>query len=120
MARRQVIGRRGELRAEAYLARQGYQPVARNVYTPYGEIDLVMLAGEDTVFVEVKTRSSRAYGNPEEAITPRKRVHMLQAAEWYMQHNGAPEGGWRIDVVAILNASAERQEEITWFENAIS
>lgn len=99
---RQEIGARGEAVAADFLARRGMELLAQNLRAPGGEIDLVMRDGDEVVFVEVKTRTSEAFGSAAEAITARKCEKMLVAAEWWFgQQNfeNAPE--YRIDVVAI-------------------
>lgn len=73
--RRQLLGRWGEDLAAEYLIERGYTILERNVRTRYGEIDLVAQLAEEsislsdspvTVFVEVKIRSTRSFGLPEE------------------------------------------------------
>jgi putative endonuclease len=73
-----------------------------------------------TVFVEVKTRSSTAYGLPEDSITPRKQAHLLAAAQAYLQAHPELEGDWRIDVIAVQRQPAHPKPVITHFENAIT
>ena len=130
---RQRLASWGEAYAAAYLQERGYRMVERNVRTPYGEIDLVMadVAGAEqilgisqenkpvTVFVEVKTRRSTSYGYPEQAITRRKREHMLAAAQAYIQAHPEIEGNWRVDVIAIFRPDPKQPAMVSHFENAI-
>jgi putative endonuclease len=128
---RQALGRWGEARAAEYLAARGYAILERNARTPYGEIDLVVRVEEDarasdppgptpiTVFVEVKTRSSKTFGFPEESVTLRKQAHLLAAAQSYIQEHPELEGDWRIDVIAIQRDRSKARPVITHFENAI-
>jgi putative endonuclease len=130
---RQRLASWGEAYAAAYLQERGYRIIERNARTPYGEIDLVMaeVAGSElilgngpgsnrvTVFVEVKTRRSTTYGYPEEAITRRKREHMLAAAQAYLQAHPEIEGNWRVDVIAIFRPDPKRPAIVSHFENAI-
>ena len=114
--RNQKIGAWGESVAAKYLEERGYVIVARNVRTPYGEIDIVAEKDGFTIFAEVKTRTSSNLGPPEISVTPRKQEHMLAAAEHYTQENEIDH--WQIDVVAgegKLNSTPK----ITHFENAI-
>ncbi|MFO7586232.1 MAG: YraN family protein [Anaerolineales bacterium] len=83
MNHNQKIGKWGEGAAAEYLTARGYQIVERNVRTPYGEIDLVARIDGFTVFVEVKARTTRRFGLPEEALTKRKLRHMRAAAGHY-------------------------------------
>ena len=115
MSRNQDVGRWGEQAAADYLSANGYVIAARNVRTPYGEIDLIAQKDGFTIFVEVKARTSSSLGPPEIAVTPRKQQHMVSCAGHYAQHNGIDH--WQIDVIAVekLNGKAK----ITHFENAI-
>ena len=98
-----AVGRFGEDLAIAHLRAAGCQIVQRNWRCPDGEIDIVAIEGDALVFVEVKTRSTSAFGHPAEAVTPAKaaRVRRL-AARWLAENRGGPS--WpqlRFDVVAV-------------------
>ncbi len=115
---RQTLGRWGENLAAQYLQQKGYTILAQNARTAYGEIDLVAQQNEALVFVEVKTRTSAAFGLPEAAITPRKQAHMLAAAQAYLQAQPELDADWRIDVIAIRRRK-NQPPEIVHFENAL-
>ncbi len=116
---RKEIGRWGEERAAAYLGRKQYQILARNVRTEHGEIDIVARHGLTLVFVEVKTRTSDKFGPPENSITAQKQAHMIHSADAFLlEHPELEALEWRIDVIAVLKDSGER-EKIDHFENAI-
>lgn len=119
---RQELGRWGEAHAADYLQQQGYTVIARNVRTPYGEIDLIVQKKSEgetiAVFVEVKTRTSKTFGYPEEAITPRKRLNLISAVQHYLQEHPDLVMNWRIDVIAI-ERYPERSPIINHFENAL-
>lgn len=117
MTHNQRIGKWGEEIAVEHLSQRNYEIVARNVRTPYGEIDIIVRQKDITIFVEVKTRTSNKMGLPEESITPRKRQHMIAAAEHYAAENEVDH--WQIDVIAV-EGKPETQPRITYFENAIS
>jgi len=126
----QILGSWGEAVAVDFLEQRGYRLVASNVRSPYGEIDLIVRKDENaaeapesvalTVFVEVKTRSSARYGYPEQAITPRKRAHLLATAQEYMRLHPELAGEWRVDVIAIMRSGKDAPPEILHFENAIT
>ena len=102
MAAKDDLGRRGERLAENHLLARGYRLVERNWRCRQGEIDLVVRDGDALVFVEVKTRSSTAFGHPFEAITPVKLARLRRLAhEWCAAHP-AERGRIRIDAVAVL------------------
>ena len=117
---RQALGRWGETLAADFLTRKGYKILARNMRTPYGEIDIIAQAKEMLVFVEVKTRSTDVYGHPEASITPQKREHLIASAQGYLQISSNPDTSWRIDVIAIRKFKSESTPEIIHFENAIA
>jgi putative endonuclease len=103
MAEKDDLGRRGEDVAAEWLEHQGMTVIARNWRCASGEIDLIVRDGETTVFVEVKTRTSTAFGHPFEAITPVKAGRLRRlAAEWCRANPGSAE--IRIDVVAVVGA----------------
>ena len=131
---RQELGKWGEDQAAQFLEESGYVILARNVRTPYGEIDLVAHHnfGEEEpskfanlfepviVFVEVKTRRTTAFGYPEDAITKRKKSHMLESAQSYMGEHPHLDGPWRLDVIAIQCTDTQHTPTITHFENVVN
>jgi putative endonuclease len=101
MAAKDELGMRGERIAERHLLRRGLTLLDRNWRCPQGEIDLVLRDGDEVVFVEVKTRSSVAFGHPLEAITASKLARLRRlAGAWCEAHPGA--GRIRIDAVAVI------------------
>jgi putative endonuclease len=114
--RNQKIGNWGESVTAKYLEERGYSVLARNVRTPYGEIDIVAQKDGFTIFIEVKTRTSRSLGPLEISVTPRKQEHMLAAAEHYASEHEIDH--WQIDVIAVEGRPG-KQPEFTHFENAI-
>ena len=116
MSHNQRIGKWGEEIAAEYLAQRGHEIIARNIRTPYGEIDIIAKQNDIIIFVEVKTRTSNTMGLPEESITPRKREHMLAAADHYAAENKIDHG--QIDVVAIEGKPGTKSV-ITYFESAL-
>jgi putative endonuclease len=100
---RRALAARGEQRAATYLAERGYRIVGRNVRAGGVELDLVAERAGLVVFVEVKTRSSRSRGAPEEAVDARKRARLVRAAAAWL-HERRPGGRAprrvRFDVVA--------------------
>jgi putative endonuclease len=102
MAAKDVLGRRGERLAEEFLSGSGLVILDRNWRCPQGEIDLVARDGEELVFVEVKTRTSTAFGHPLEAITALKLARLRRlAAAWCSEHETRARG-IRLDAVAVL------------------
>ena len=82
---RHHLGRTGEDLALAHLQRLGYELVARNHRTRWGEIDLIVHDGSVLVFAEVKTRRASASGRgPWEALHERKRTQVRRMAAAYL------------------------------------
>ena len=96
------VGRRGEEAAGRHLASLGYRILERSYRTRAGEIDLIAEDGATLVFVEVKTRSSLAFGRPAEAVGPGKRARIAASASLYLAIRGGPERPCRFDVVEVL------------------
>ena len=102
MAAKDELGKRGEDLAAEFLSNAGLVIVERNWRCSQGEIDIVALDGAELVFVEVKTRSSVAFGHPFEAITAPKMARLRRlAGAWCEQHPGRYRS-IRIDAVGIL------------------
>jgi len=116
---KKLLGNRGEKTAADHLSKSGYEILGRNVRTPYGELDLIARCGDATVFVEVKTRRSRTHGLPEEAVTPRKRNHLLASAQYFLQQCALSDTPWRIDVVAVEFYPSGVLKRLEVFENAV-
>jgi putative endonuclease len=102
---RKLLGKAGEDRAAQFLSRRGYRILERNYRTRNGEIDLIALHEGTVVFVEVKTRTSDAYGAPELAVTPRKQQRMIKAALGYIKYQKLHQVPCRFDVVAISDGT---------------
>jgi putative endonuclease len=111
----------GESLAVDYLQRQGYEILSRNWrHPPLGEIDIVARDGDCLAFVEVKTRRSRTFGTPEEAIIPSKRNRLLLLAQAYLSEEiGTQDVCWRVDAVAVEISSRGQVERIALYRNAV-
>ena len=105
MAAKDELGRRGENLAAAHLIANGYEVVERNWRCKIGEIDIVATKDDELVFVEVKTRSSVAFGHPLEAITVRKLARLRQLAGAWCEAHPGHHARIRIDAIAIIAPS---------------
>ncbi len=102
MAAKDALGRRGEAIAARFLVSRGLAIVDRNWRCAQGEIDLVARDSAELVFVEVKTRSSVAYGHPLEAVTASKLARLRRlAAAWCEAHPGEHRL-IRIDAIGVI------------------
>ena len=118
-------GRTGELAAARRLTELGYTILQRNHKTGIGEIDIVALESEQTVFVEVKTRQRNGdVGShpmscpPVECFTPQKAERVMQCAESYVASSTrARADDWRIDFVGVELGANGRPMEIEVIRN---
>ncbi len=98
---RVILGKAGEDLACAELETRGYAIVARRYRRRGGEIDIVARDGATLVFVEVKARDGRAFGEAAEAVTAVKRRRITQIALDYMNRYHLSDCPCRFDVVSI-------------------
>lgn len=99
----QQRGAAAEQRALEHLTARGLVPVDRNAGSKVGELDLVMHEGRTLVFVEVRSRASRAFGGAAASVGAAKQARVRRAAQlWLLRRFG--QQAWpacRFDVVAI-------------------
>ena len=106
------LGRRGEEFALAYLQRHGFRIVGTNFALPVGrnrvgttvvaEIDIVAYEADVLCFIEVKTRASSWFAEPEVNVDLRKRRQIARAARAYRRMFGLEKARYRYDVVTLV------------------
>lgn len=104
------IGRWGEDTALEYLKNKGYVLLDRNFSRKWGEIDIIMLDGSTTVFVEVKTRKSAAFGYASEYVDCRKTERIRKTCISYLHTDDAD---MRFDVVEVYYKSIGEAPHVT-------
>lgn len=103
MKNKREVGSYYEQIAADYLISLGYRILERNFCCRRGEIDLIAREGEYLVFVEVKYRSTAAFGNPGEAVDKKKQEKLYRAAMYYLHRlSYGYEPLCRFDAVVIL------------------
>jgi len=112
------LGRLGEDRAVRYLQREGFEILQRNYRSPFGEIDIIAREEETLVFVEVKTRSTKAFGLPQEAVNRRKQRQLIRTAQAYLGEKGGVLPPCRFDVIALRTDRKGRHEELELIRGA--
>jgi putative endonuclease len=95
------LGKTGEDLACQELERRGYVIVARRYRRRGGELDIIARDGKTMVFVEVKAREGRAFGEASEAVTAHKRLKITQLALDYLMRHRLTDCPCRFDVVSI-------------------
>jgi putative endonuclease len=98
---RTTLGKSGEDLACRELERRGYAIVARRYRVRGGELDVIARDGPTLVFIEVKTRAGRMFGDAAEAVTPLKQMRMTRLAEEYLVRHHLSGCPCRFDVVSI-------------------
>jgi putative endonuclease len=115
MVSMQSFGKKGEVIAADFLLAKDYQVLERNFRFKKSEIDLICRLDDLLVFVEVKTRSNRAYGEPETFVSINQQRSVIRAAEQYII-NVNWVGDIRFDIIGIYQRGEE--QEISHFHDA--
>lgn len=110
------LGRKGEEKALRFLKKKGYRIIERNYVCKLGEMDLIAKEKDTLVFIEVKTRTSMAFGPPQLAVTPFKQRQLSKVALNFLKEKKVEDVKARFDVVAIL--LPPEKEEIELIRNA--
>jgi putative endonuclease len=108
-----ALGNTAEQRAAQFLAARGMRIVATNYTCRTGELDLICREGDTLVFVEVRSRSDAAFGDPLETITREKCRRIISAARVYL-HESRWRRACRFDVVTLVG------DRITLISDAFS
>jgi putative endonuclease len=116
---RQHLGRLGEQLAADHFARLGFDVLARNHHTRWGELDLVLSDGETLVFCEVKTRRLGS-GDPFDTLHDAKRAQVRRmAAAWLLEVTDRPwHADLRFDAVGVVVDARDRLVRLDHLEGA--
>lgn len=117
MAAHNDLGKEGEEMACRWLADRGYIILEKNWKNRHEEIDLITRLDDLIVFIEVKTRSSLKYGNPEDAVSLKKQRNLVNAGhEYILKHQIDLEA--QFDILSIL--IIDKKPHINHIERAFS
>lgn len=111
-----ALGQQGEELVRRYFEHLGCRIIGMNVRLGPKEIDLIVRDGTEIVFVEVKTRRSNFFGEPEEAVTYKKLRLLEQAVALYIRNNPQTKK-IRLDVVSLLWSSNKAKPILSHFKN---
>lgn len=112
-------GGKGEQLATEFLRKHGYRVIERNYHCRIGEVDIIAREGKELVFVEVRTRESVDFGEPEESIDLSKQKRLVKLSYYYIIEHALESIPWRIDVVTV-RLSPDAKPEIRLLKNAVS
>lgn len=107
----QRLGAAGERAVADWYRRRGYRELARNWRCREGELDLVLYRRGVVVFCEVKTRSSRRFGHPAEAVTATKQERIRRLAMTFLAEHDHRAAQLRFDVAAVEGRDVEVWKE---------
>lgn len=103
----QKVGFDGEEAAKDYLLQHGYEILETNWRFKKYEVDIIAKINDCIVFVEVKTRKSNTFGEPEIFVTKQKQQFLIAAANQYLIKNSI-ELEARFDIVAIVKSDTNQ------------
>ncbi|SFN51183.1 putative endonuclease [Bizionia echini] len=115
MAHHNELGDLGEQLAAEYLQAKGYAILERNYRFQKAEIDIIARHNNQLICVEVKTRNSDFFGDPQEFVTPGKVKLLVKAMDAYVTENDIDLES-RFDIIAVLKNKTT--ETISHYENA--
>lgn len=101
MAHHNELGKKGEQIAMEYLRQNNYKLLEVNWRHEKEEVDIIAMDGGELVIVEVKTRSTDYFGDPEEAVNAAKENHLITAAEAYLDEKEL-DLDVRYDIISII------------------
>ena len=112
------IGNYGETLVSNFLENNNHKILHRNFETSKGEIDIISLFNKILVFTEVKTRFSKEYGSPFEAVTKSKQNNIKKLAAYYIYRYGLKNYYVRFDVAEVYLNHFDNTYKIIIIEDA--
>ncbi|WP_428741493.1 YraN family protein [Tenacibaculum sp.] len=101
MAIHNELGKKGEELAIEYLTKQGYSVVEKNYRFLKAEVDIIAMKGNELIAIEVKTRSTAYFGNPQDFVNPKKIKLLVSAIDNYINEHDL-DVETRFDIIAVL------------------
>ena len=105
-----ALGKEGEALALRFLEAQGYRIKEKNFKNKLGEIDIVAQDKDTVCFIEVKTRTSEAFGLPLEAVSRAKQRKLSQMALSYLKSKNLLDERARFDIVSLIKTDTGDSE----------
>ncbi|WP_034062704.1 YraN family protein [Lacinutrix jangbogonensis] len=101
MAQHNELGKKGEQLAVDFLLHKGYSILERNYRFQKAEVDIIAQIKDTLAIVEVKTRSTADFGNPQDFLKPKQIQNIVKAVDEYVNANGL-DVEVRFDIIAIV------------------
>ena len=115
MAQHNDLGKKGEQLAVDYLIKKDYQILERNYRFQKAEVDIIAQIKDTLAIVEVKTRSTTDFGNPQDFVKPKQIQRLVKAVDEFVLVNGL-DVEVRFDIIAIIHQ--KDKTKIEHLENA--
>ena len=115
MAKHNELGKKGEQLAVDFLLKNNYEIVERNYRFDKAEVDIIAKKGSILAIVEVKTRSTADFGNPQDFVKPKQIQRLVKAVDEYVTVNEL-DVEVRFDIIAIVKEAS--RFNIEHLENA--
>ena len=105
MAQHNELGKKGEELAVEYLEKNGYIIVEKNYRFLKAEVDIIAKKENVLIAIEVKTRSSNYFGNPQDFVNPKKIKLLVLAMDNYVTKRNL-DMEIRFDIIVVLKSSS--------------
>ncbi len=115
LAQHNELGKKGEQLAVDFLLKNGYEIIERNYRFDKAEVDIIALKNDVLAIVEVKTRSTIDFGNPQDFVKPKQIKNLVKAVDEYVNDKDL-EFEVRFDIIAIVKE--KNRFKIEHLENA--
>ncbi|MGC1632328.1 MAG: YraN family protein [Gelidibacter sp.] len=115
MAHHNELGKIGEQLAADFILTKGYEIVCKNYFYQKAEIDIIAKHDNMMICIEVKTRNSEFFGDPQEFVTSSKIKLLVKAMDAFIIENDI-DLETRFDIIAVLKNKT--RQELTHYENA--
>ncbi|MFP4844733.1 YraN family protein [Winogradskyella sp. PE311] len=101
MAQHNELGKQGEQLAVDFLIKNNYEIIERNYRFDKAEVDIIAKKENILAIVEVKTRSTLDFGNPQDFVKPKQIKNLVKAVDEYVTENDL-DIEVRFDIIAIV------------------
>lgn len=115
MAQHNELGKKGEKLAVDFLLKQGYYIKEQNYRFDKAEVDIIAQKNDVLAIIEVKTRSSVEFGNPQDFVKPKQIQRLVKAVDEYVNANNL-DVEVRFDIIAVVKKG--KNFDIEHLENA--
>ena len=111
MAKHNLTGKEGEILGATHLTQAGYSILEKNWRHSHWEVDIIASKNNTLHFIEIKTRKTKKFGQPEDKVGKKKMENLINAAEQYLYIN--PQ--WNRIQFDILSISILTNKPVEYF-----